>query len=119
MKVVVTSQGEGLDAQMDARFGRARWLVIYDTESQVVENIDNSSNYNAAQGAGIKTAEMVLSKDCDVVISGHLGPKAFKVLRNTDIKCYLKEKGTVKEALNEFAQKKLTESHAADVKEHW
>ena len=60
-----------LDNEVDP-FWPARWIVIYDTENGKVESIDNSENLNAVQGAGIKTAELVVEKDCQVVLTGHL-----------------------------------------------
>lgn len=119
MKIVVSAMEPGLEAKMDPRFGRALWLVIYDTENKTVENIDNTINFNAPQGAGIKTAELVAQKGCAVVITGHLGPKAFKVLDKTNIKGYLKSKGTIKEAIEDFQEGKLKLSENADVVGHW
>jgi predicted Fe-Mo cluster-binding NifX family protein len=119
MKIAISAREAGLDAQIDPRFGRARWIVIYDTDSKQVENIDNASNYNAPQGAGIKTAELVVDKGCSIVISGHLGPKAFNVLKKAEVKGYLKDTGLVKEAINDYLDGKLQESNQADVKGHW
>lgn len=119
MKIAISAQGPGLDAQVDPRFGRARWLVIYDTESKQVESLDNSTNYNAAQGAGIKAAELVAAKDCAAVLTGHLGPKAFAVLKKAEIKGYNEAGGKVKDAIADYQQGKLQEIFEADVQGHW
>ena len=53
MKVAITAQGGELSSELDPRFGRARWFVIVDTETDAVEAVDNSSGFNASSGAGI------------------------------------------------------------------
>lgn len=119
LKIAISAKGPGLEANLDSRFGRAKWIVIYDTESKEFESVDNAENYNAPQGAGIKTAAMVVDKGCSAVISGHLGPKAFDVIKRSDIKVYYKEGGSVKEAIEDFENGKLTQSNQANIQGHW
>ncbi|MEW6623186.1 MAG: NifB/NifX family molybdenum-iron cluster-binding protein [Bacillota bacterium] len=119
MKIAVSAKKEGLDAEIDPRFGRAKWIIIYDDVSKEIENIDNTLNFNAAQGAGIKTAELVVRKGCSVVITGHLGPKAFNVLAKAGVKGYLREHGKVIEAVLDLKEGKLNECKQADVEGHW
>ena len=40
MRICVTSQGGDLEAQVDPRFGRARFFVFYDDETGQVEALD-------------------------------------------------------------------------------
>lgn len=120
MKIAISAQGTALTDPVDGRFGRARWLVIYDTDEQkIVETIDNSSNYNAPQGAGIKTAETVVNKGCEAVITGHLGPKAFNVLKSAGVKGFTGASGTIQSTIENFSEGKLKEALEADVKGHW
>lgn len=119
MKIAVSAQKPELDNEVDPRFGRARWIVIYDTENGKVESIDNSENLNAVQGAGIKTAELVVEKDCQVVLTGHLGPKAFKVLKAAGVRGYNKARGTVRQAIEAFKRSELKEAKEADVNSYW
>lgn len=62
MKIAISAMGNSLDAEVNQRFGRTRWLIIFETENGEYEAIDNSDNYNAPQGAGIKTADTVAKK---------------------------------------------------------
>ncbi len=119
MKIVVTASGEGLDADMDSRFGRARNFVIFDTETEEVSSLDNSVNLNAAQGAGIQAAGNAAETGAEVLISGHCGPKAFRVLKEAGIRVYNTEAKTVRQALDLFLQDKLAESSGSDVEGHW
>jgi predicted Fe-Mo cluster-binding NifX family protein len=107
MKIAVSALEPGLDSMVDPRFGRARWIVIYDTENERVESIDNRDNLNAVQGAGIKVAELVVEKGCQVVLTGHLGPKAFNVLKASNVKGYNNASSTVRKAIEAFKRGEL------------
>lgn len=107
MIIAISAQEPGLAAPVDPKFGRAKWLVIYDTETKKVENIDNSHNASLTQGAGIKTAELVAKHNCQVVLTGHLGPKALKVLQQAGIDGYNGIEGTVQDAINAWQEGSL------------
>ncbi len=61
MKVVVTSSGKGLDAQVDSRFGRCPYFVFVDTDTEQSEDAANESAA-ASGGAGIAAAQQVAAK---------------------------------------------------------
>ena len=44
MKIAVTSQGEGMNARVDPRFGRARYFIVVDTETGESSTVDNAVN---------------------------------------------------------------------------
>lgn len=119
MKIAVSSQGRDLYSLLDSRFGRARYFIIYDSKSNEFSVIDNIQNLNAAQGAGIQTAQNVLNSGADCIITGHCGPKAYRVLSSSKIKLYLKETGTVKAAVDDLLNEKLKIADGADVEGHW
>lgn len=119
MKIAVSSDGKDLDSPIDTRFGRARYFIIYDSQKKDFTVMDNVQNLNAAQGAGIQTAQNVLNSGADCIITGHCGPKAFRVLSSSNVKLYLAEKGTVKEAIDSLLNGKLKIADGADVEGHW
>lgn len=119
MKIAISSEGKELDAKIDTRFGRARYFIIYDTETNEFSTMDNIQNLNAAQGAGIQTAQNVLNSGAECIITGHCGPKAYRVLSSSNIKLYLADKGTVKEAIDDLISGKLKIAGGADVEGHW
>jgi predicted Fe-Mo cluster-binding NifX family protein len=119
MKIAVTAKGDNLDCQVDPRFGRAGKFIIFDTETENFEVVDNTQNYQAAQGAGIQSAGNVVETGAEAVISGHCGPKAFRVLSTAGIKIYAGAEGTVREMLDKFQRGELTENSTADVEGHW
>ena len=119
MKVVVTSLGETLESPVDQRFGRARYFVLYDTESEEWSAHDNKQNLEAAQGAGIQAGQTVINLGAEVVITGHCGPKAFVTLHAGNVEVYPDATGTVKEAIDAFQAGKLKKSEDADVDAHF
>jgi predicted Fe-Mo cluster-binding NifX family protein len=119
MKIAITTSGNDLNAPLDSRFGRAPKFLIYDLESKTFEVADNMQNLNAAQGAGIQSAQNVARLGAGAVITGHCGPKAFRVLEAAKIKIYSTAAATVSEAIEQYRDGKLSEAAAADVEEHW
>ena len=119
MKIALTTSGNDLSAPLDSRFGRAPKFLIYDLETKTYDVIDNAQNLNAAQGAGIQSAQHIARQGANAVITGHCGPKAFRVLRSAGIKIYNTSAATVQEALDMYLGGKLNESEDADVEGHW
>lgn len=119
MKIIVSSQGVTLASGLDPRFGRAGHFLCWDSESGAVAVLDNHQSLDAAQGAGIQAAMTVAGHGADAVITGHCGPKAFRVLQEAGIKVYLTRAATVGEALQQYGDGKLEAAGSADVEGHW
>jgi predicted Fe-Mo cluster-binding NifX family protein len=119
MRLAFTTSGNTPDNTLDPRFGRAARFLIHDTETQSWEVVDNLVNLNAAQGAGIQSAETLSRQNVDAVVTGHCGPKAFKVLSAAGIKIYPCDSLTVREALQRLQAGELPEMRSADVEGHW
>jgi len=119
MKIAATAQGKELSSEIDLRFGRAKWLIVIDTETNDFAAHDNTVNLNAAQGAGIQTARNVAELDVEAVITGNVGPNAFKTLSAAGINIFLAEKQTVAQAVESFKAGKLKEVDNANVEGHW
>ena len=98
MKIAITSQGNSLESPFDARFGRAMYFIIYDTDSGNFEAIQNPA-VNATGGAGIQAAQIVASKGVQTVISGDFGPNAAGALSQAGIRMVPMQISTVKEAI--------------------
>ena len=119
MKILITSQSNQLTADVDPRFGRAKYFIIYDTETDKWEAVDNSKNLNAIQGAGIQASENAASTGAEYVLTGHCGPKAFKALSANGIKIIIGVEGTVTSAVERFKKGELKPSQQSDVSGHW
>ena len=103
-KIAITSEGPDLDDLVDPRFGRAAGFVVVDLADMKTSYIDNGQTQVLAQGAGIQAAQLVASAGVECVLSGYVGPKAFKALSAVKIKVIqdLEEAMTVREALEKF-----------------
>lgn len=119
MKIAITASGINLDSTIDLRFGRAQKFIIYDMDRETFDVLDNAQNLNASQGAGIQAAQHVANSGARALITGHTGPKAFKVLETAGIPVYLAKGGTVMEAINQWKLLKLPKILEADVEGHW
>ncbi len=119
MKVAFTATGKDPGASLDTRFGRAAGFVVHDTDSGRSEFVDNQPSINAAQGAGIQAAETVVRSGAKALVTGHCGPKAFRVLSAAGVRVYHTNLPTVAAALAAFKAGKLKPAESADVEGHW
>ncbi len=119
MKIAITSVDGTLEGMVDERFGRSRKLVVYDQESKEHTVIDNAINMGAAQGAGIQSAQNVVNAGAKVVVSGHLGPNAFRVLQAAGVEVYVVSNMTVAQVIQAYEQGKLAKLAGPDVNGHW
>ena len=119
MKIAVSASGPTLDAPVDARFGRAPYLLIVDLETLDFEAVANQINLQAAQGAGIQTASLVARYKPAAVLTGHCGPKAFQTLQAAGIRVIVEVHGSVREAVEQYRVGQLTPAGGPNVTSHW
>jgi predicted Fe-Mo cluster-binding NifX family protein len=101
VKIAVSANGKDLDARIDPRFGRCGYFVIVDTDDMSFEAYDNE-NTGLAGGAGIQSAQFVVSKGAEVVITGSIGPNALRALSTAGVRLFMGESGTVRKAINDY-----------------
>lgn len=119
MKIVFTTPGNNLAAELDPSFGRAQFFLVYDLDAQAFEVRANQQNLEASQGAGIQAAQNLVKAGADVLITGHCGPKAFRVLQAAGIKVFNTQATTVQQALSLYQSGALLEAKAANIEGHW
>ncbi len=103
MRIAISSEGPMLEDMVDPRFGRAAGFVIYDTETQETQWIDNGEAQMAAQAAGLMATELVANAQAKVVLSGYVGPKALQALQTAGIQVAQDlDNRTVAEAIEAF-----------------
>ncbi len=119
MKLAICARGEGLDAQVDQRFGRCACFLIVDTESgEAVEALRNE-NTGAAGGAGPQSAQLLSQREVAAVALGNVGPNAAMALKAAGIEIYTGVEGTVQETLQKFLDGKLQLVEEANVSPHY
>lgn len=119
MRIAITSTGRELDSNLDSRFGRAEYFIIVDPETMAFEVVENSQNFNLPQGAGIQAGKTVADHKVDALITGHCGPKAFKVLQSAGVKIMTGASGKIVDAIAQFKNGELEAATEADVDGHW
>ena len=114
IRVAISTLGPTLDDRLDERFGRATYLLVVDPEGRHVKVVDNRTNQQAMQGAGLGAAEKVLEHKARVVLTGHLGPKAFRALHEAGIEGFDGTGMTAREALDAWRAGRLNRLGQAD-----
>ena len=109
MKIAFTTKGAEWDSQMDPRFGRTEFIVIYDVENDKIESFDNRSIEGVAHGAGPQTAQKLFDLDPDVLITGNgPGGNAGRVLSQANLQIFTGAGNmTVKEAFDAYKKGEL------------
>ena len=114
-RIAVTSEGPSLDDQVDPRFGRAAGFVVVDLETMDTQYIDNGQSQVMAQGAGIQATELVARAGVSCLLTGYVGPKAFKALSAAGIKVGQNLEGlTVRDAVERFKSDQVEIAQAAN-----
>lgn len=118
MKVAITAGRDNLNSMVDRSFGRAKWFIIMDPDGSDVEILENSQNVNAAQGAGIQAAQHIANKSADVLLTGNVGPNAFRALEAASIQVFQfgKDIRTVRDALTAWKEGRLPQLQAPTAK---
>lgn len=119
MKVAITAQGQELSSMTDLRFGRAKWIHVVDTDTGEHQVHDNAVHLNLPQGAGIQTGQNIANLGAEAVITGNVGPNAFRTLNAANIKVFLTTQQTVQQVVTAFKEGRLQEVQQANVEGHW
>ncbi len=101
MKVGVSATGGSMDAQVEPRFGRCPYLLVVDLETMGFEAVHNSASGNAS-GAGTQTALAFQQRGAEVVLTGHVGPKAQQALEAAGLKVVTDVTGKVRDAVEAY-----------------
>lgn len=118
MKIALSATGKDLNSAIDPRFGRCANIIILDTDSgefQVHEN----PNAMAGGGAGVQTSQFIADSGAKAVLTGNVGPNAFRTLAAAGITVYTGIAGTVQDAVNKFNAGELTATEAPTKRGHW
>jgi len=109
MRIAFTTKGTNWDSQMDPRFGRAEYFLVFDEEKDELSPVSNKDVENEAHGAGPKAAQKLAEQNAKVLITGNgPGGNAATVLKKIGLDCYIKAgEMTVKEAYEAYKSGKL------------
>ena len=87
MKIFITATGKTVKDNVDPKFGRCDYYLIYDTETKSVDAKENP--YKTGQSSvGISLAQTVINSGAKIAISTNFGPNAYRVLKEGEISMY-------------------------------
>ncbi|NMA84014.1 MAG: diguanylate cyclase [Epulopiscium sp.] len=108
MRIAMSATGKTKDDLLDVRFGRCNYFLIYDTESEEIEVIENQGQVSGG-GAGIVAAQQLINEKVDMLITGNLGPNAFAIMDKANIKVYQSESMPISSVLGKHDKGELKE----------
>ena len=117
MKIAITSMGAKLEDKVDPRFGRCHYFILFDTESNKFEAIENTGAQGMG-GVGILSGQIMADKGAETVLTGSCGPNAFQTLQAAGIKVITGATGTVQEAIDKFKSGELKAISQANASAH-
>jgi predicted Fe-Mo cluster-binding NifX family protein len=117
MKVFVSSTAPTISSEVDQKFGRCSYFLVYDTETRKTRIIENVSS-DISQGAGVSTSQKIVSEGANVVITGNIGPRAFEILSASGVTIFLTEKMSVREAIADYERGVLSPIESATIEGH-
>jgi len=108
MILLISAQKSDLDGPIERRFGRAPWLIKFDTETSQWEAFENPG-VGLSGGAGVAAAQFVIDQKASVVISGDFGPHAANAFRsaNIEMRLFTNDDTSVKISIDHYLQDKL------------
>jgi predicted Fe-Mo cluster-binding NifX family protein len=106
--IVVTSTGREMESPMDPRFGRCAYFAVIRPSGEM-ESVENSA-CSLGNGAGIQAAKLVADMNVEAVVTGNVGPNAFRVLEASGIRVFVGGSGTVREATESYRKETLREA---------
>jgi predicted Fe-Mo cluster-binding NifX family protein len=102
MKVAISAMRPSLEAQVDSRFGRSRYLIFLDTETMRFESVENP-NLMSLMDSGVQMARLVANEGAQLLLTGQCGPQAQALLSKAGVQVFTEIKGTVREAVEKHA----------------
>ncbi|HML06099.1 MAG TPA: NifB/NifX family molybdenum-iron cluster-binding protein [Methanobacterium sp.] len=109
MKIAVGSKGYNLNSEISDIFGRSSAFLIANIENKEIKEISVINNAQNKLGSGNIAAQIIVDHEVNTVICGKLGPVAFHILKNADIKVFKIIPGSVGKNLKRFREGKLEE----------
>ena len=117
MKIAITSMGTTLEEKVDPRFGRCHYFILFDTDTNKFEAVENTGAQGMG-GVGILSGQLMADKEVETVLTGSCGPNAFQTLQAAGVKVITGVTGTVQEAINKFKSGELKAISQANASAH-
>ena len=114
MKIAIPVDENNIQSNVCKSFGRAPFFLIYDTETQESNFLNNSAAFSSG-GAGIKAAQTIIDNKADALLTPQCGGNAAEVFQAAGTKIFKTQSDSIQENIDAFLDQKLpllTEIHA-------
>ena len=105
-RIAIPSTGMSLDDPMDPRLGNCQYLIIFNTEDDSIEVIDNSKNNDLDKTTGGNTILHILNTKVDAIITCDIGKNISASLAENNIEIYVIDSGNGHQAVSLFKKEK-------------
>jgi predicted Fe-Mo cluster-binding NifX family protein len=93
-------------SEIDPRFGRCGYFLLYDSATEKRTILENPA-VEASGGAGTQAAQWLADQGAQVVIAAEFGPKAMSALDSGGLETYLVAGGTGEQAVEDYLHGRL------------
>lgn len=107
MIIVIPAEDREITTNVCISFGRAPYFLIYDTQADKTDFIDNSAAASSG-GAGIKAAQSIVDNKAEILLTMRCGENAAEVLKAGNIKIYKTIQGTAMDNIKAYIDGKLS-----------
>lgn len=107
-RICLTSTGPRMTDPADPRFGRCAYFLFVDEASGSVEVVPNEARL-LGNGAGIQAAQDIVNRGAGIVITGDMGPNAYRVLAAAGVRMFVGVTGTCESALEGYRRGAMRE----------
>ena len=113
MIIAISSSGINIGSNIYAKFERCNFFLIVDLDENTALPMKNISRERPREIGG-KVGHLIAKLGINSIITTDIGPRAFEIFRQYDIKIYRAE-GLIEDAIKQFKLGKLTEITKATV----
>ena len=101
MKVAITATGNNMESQVDPAFGRCKYFIIYDTDTNAHKAIPNQGT-DMTGSAGSTAVQTMIEQGVAEIITGKIGLKSRPLLERAGITISENRTGTIADTLSTF-----------------
>lgn len=106
MRIAIPMDEKTLESNVCPSFGRSPYFLIYNTETDESNFIENSAAASQG-GAGIKAAQLLVDNAVDTVLTARCGENAAEVLIRSEIHMFKATSGSAKQNIEAHKAEQL------------
>jgi predicted Fe-Mo cluster-binding NifX family protein len=106
MKIALPVDDKSLDSNVCRSFGRAPYFLVFSTEKNTSEFLDNNAAV-AQGGAGIRASQTIADLGIKALLAPRCGENARRVLFGAQVLVYQSIPGTARENIDAFLSSRL------------